>query len=136
MSIHIKIRAHHLLCMQGFQGYGYSQDFAANMQKVIETINSSQNPVVEIVAECDVICSHCPHNMEEVCWKGLGSAKRIRDMDLRVLEKLGLREGTKVKGKDIFDLVNTRLGNVSDVNGICGKCEWMNRCVWYLGLGH
>ena len=136
MSIPIKIRAHHLLCMQGFQGYGYSQDFAANMQKVIETINSSPNSEIVIVAECDVICSHCPHIMDGICRKGSGSAKRIRDMDLKVLEKLGLREGTKVKGKDILDLVNTRLGNVSDVNGICGKCEWVDRCVWYLGLGH
>ena len=68
--------------------------------------------------------------------EGIGICEEDRDMDLRVLEKLGLKEGTKVKGKDIFDLVNTRLGNVSDVNEICGKCEWMDRCVWYLGLGH
>ena len=118
--------------MQGFQGYGYSPDFAANMQQVIETIRSSSNLEIAVVAECDIICSHCPHIKDGICRKDSGSAGRIRDMDMLVLEKLGLREGTKAKGKDILDLVNARIGNISDVDGICGKCEWGDRCTWYL----
>ena len=121
--------------MQGFQGYGYSPDFAANMQQVIETIRSSSNLEIVIVAECDVICSHCSHIRDGICRKGSGSANRIRDMDLQVLEKLGLREDTIAKGKDILDLVNARLRNVSDVDVICGKCEWVDMCIWYLARG-
>ena len=30
----IRIRAHHLLCMQGFQGYGYNKTFTENMTHI------------------------------------------------------------------------------------------------------
>ncbi len=37
----INIRAHHLLCLQGFQGYGYSQDFVRNMAEIIKKIGKT-----------------------------------------------------------------------------------------------
>ena len=37
----LSIRAHHFLCMQGFQGYGYSEDFIRNMAGIIEYIREN-----------------------------------------------------------------------------------------------
>lgn len=128
----VKIRAHHILCMQGFCGYGYSQDFVNNIAQVIKDINSSPELEVEIIAECDVICSHCPYNSGGVCQKRSNSVQRVGDMDLRVLRKLELKEGAKGRAKDIFSLVNTTLRNISYIQDICGDCNWKEKCLWFI----
>ncbi|MCD6490406.1 MAG: DUF1284 domain-containing protein [Thermodesulfobacterium sp.] len=129
----LKIRAHHLLCIQGFQGYGYSKDFVKNMTEVIKNIDS--NPEVEIIAECDIICSCCPHNVGGVCQKELNSAQKVKDMDIQVLRKLNLKDGTRGRAKDFLLLVNTKLKNSLDVQDICGKCEWRKKCLWFISRG-
>jgi len=117
--------------MQGFQGYGYSQDFVDNIAQVIKDINLFPDLEVEVIVKCDVICSYCPHNKEGVCQKRPNSVQRVRDIDLQVLRKLGLKEGAKVRAKDIFTLVNTALRNISDIQDICAKCEWKEKCLWF-----
>ena len=129
-----KIRAHHLLCMQGFQGYGYSQDFVANMAQVVKDINSFPDLKVEIITECDVICSHCPYNKGGVCEKNVDSAEKLKNMDMHVLKRLGLKERAKVKAKDIISLVKTKLRNFSDIEDICGDCEWEEKCLWFVSI--
>jgi hypothetical protein len=127
----MKIRAHHLLCMQGFQGYGYSEDFSRNMAKVIQTIESFPKQKIQIVTECDVICSCCPYNINEICSKNPESNKKIKRMDIKVLEKLELSGETILEGKEIFSFVNKKLGPM-DVQEICGNCSWKEKCLWFL----
>lgn len=122
-----KVRAHHLLCMQGFQGYGYSRDFVANMTQIIKNINSSPDLELEITAECDVICSCCPYNEKGVCEKNPDSAGKLSNMDKHVIKKLGLREGAKVKAKDIPSLLKTKLRG-PDIEDVCGDCGWKEKC--------
>ena len=104
----IKIRAHHLLCMQGFQGYGYSQNFITNMAQVIKDLKSP-NQQIEIISECDVICSHCPHKKKGVCENNPGSAVKLENMDRQILKKLGLRKGERIKARDILTTIKTKL---------------------------
>ncbi|HEX3014471.1 MAG TPA: DUF1284 domain-containing protein [Methanobacterium sp.] len=63
----MKIRAHHLLCMQGFQGYGYSEDFSKNMAEIIEILQNFPKHKIEIIAGTDVICAFCPYNINGSC---------------------------------------------------------------------
>lgn len=126
----IKIRAHHLLCIQGFQGYGYSRDFKMNMAKVIRNLKSEEQ-FLEIVAECDVICSHCPHKKDGLCRKTPESNEMIKKMDLNVLKKLGLKEGTRSKAKNVFSLLDRKI-KATDVCEICGDCFWKNKCLLYI----
>jgi len=39
----IYLRAHHLLCLQGYQGYGYDEKFKKNMNKVFHQLNIKNN---------------------------------------------------------------------------------------------
>jgi hypothetical protein len=117
--------------MQGFQGYGYNQNFVANIAQVIKDINSCSDLEVEIIVECDIICSYCPHNEGGVCQKQLDSAQKVRDIDRRVLRKLSLKEGAKGRAKDIFILVNTKLRSISDIQDVCGDCGWKEKCLWF-----
>ncbi len=127
----IKIRAHHLFCMQGFQGYGYSSEFVANMRAVLESIKASPSKPLELVSEGDVICSSCPHS-GQCALKGSFLGIRIRRMDSLVLKKLGMVEGTITDAKSVFRLVNTKLKNPSDIEEVCGNCRWRQKCLWYL----
>jgi hypothetical protein len=114
--------------MQGFQGYGYSKDFVANMTQVVENIKSSPDVQIEIISECDAICSHCPHNKEDVCRKNPDSLTRLKNIDAKVFKKLGLRKGEKIKAKDILPIIKTKL-KASDIEDICRDCEWKAKCL-------
>ena len=83
--------------MQGFQGYGYSKDFAAHMLKVVDYIMDNPLCGVNIITECDEICMHCPHKVGEICCKRPHADENIKKMDILVLEKLGILEGSKIE---------------------------------------
>lgn len=125
MASILKIRAHHLLCIQGFQGYGYNQGFVDNMKEVIKSISSNPDLEVEIIDECDVICSFCPYNEGGVCQKS--SDQKVKDMDMYILRRLGLRKGANGRAKDILHYV--RGLNIQD---ICSDCEWKEKCLYFV----
>jgi uncharacterized protein len=126
----MKIRAHHLCCMQGFQGYGYSPAFVANMRTVISDIKTSSSRPIELVSECDAICISCPNKTECSTLKSIHS-HRIKNMDLVVMRKLNIKEGTVMEAKEAFKLINSKLNNASDVEDVCETCKWKKKCLWY-----
>jgi hypothetical protein len=115
--------------MQGFQGYGYSDSFAANMGRVIKDINSHSDGELEIISECDVICSACPHNKNGLCKKNPDSAQKIKEMDGKVLQKLELKENQKINLDNILSLIKTKLKK-SDIEDICAECGWRSKCLF------
>ncbi len=130
----IKIRAHHLLCIQGFQGYGYSKDFVDNMDRIIKIINLDPDREIELIRECDDICLHCPHHIKGKCRKRIGSSWKIRLIDKRILKELKLKENTTGKVNDFLSFVNKNFRNISDVKNICRCCSWKEKCLWYDSL--
>lgn len=127
----INIRAHHLLCMQGYQGYGYSPSFVENMTRVIADICSDPDCEVQVTSECDAFCSSCPHAKDGLCQKQPDSADKVKDLDLRVLRKLGLEERTTLGAAEALSLVNARLRKASNVQDLCGNCGWQSKCLWF-----
>ena len=125
----MRIRAHHLLCMQGFQGHGYSRDFIDNMSRVITDTKSNPDLLIEVIEECDEVCLACPHNKEDVCLREKDSQKKVSDMDRQVLEKLGLKKGERVRAGDIFSLTDGKFKN-TDIEEICGDCDWKATCLF------
>jgi len=55
----VELRAHNLLCIQGFVGKGYSPEFVANMTRVIESLGDETR--VTVIAAPDALCSACPN---------------------------------------------------------------------------
>ena len=134
MSSSIKIRAHHLFCVQGYQGYGYSDKFQANLERIIKLIRTVPNLEIEIIAEKDMICSYCPHTGKIDCQLDEDSAQKIQSMDLKVLEKLNLKEGIKDKAQNLVMLTNTKFKTYYDIQEICGNCRWEEKCLWFQKL--
>lgn len=125
-----KIRAHHLLCMQGFQGYGYSSDFVEKMSNIIVSIESSPESRIKVVKCCDDICYYCPNNIGNICRKNGDNGAKIRDMDQLVLDKLGFREGYCATAGKLLEYVNKSFDK-NDALEVCGNCAWKAKCLWY-----
>lgn len=131
-GVPIKIRAHHLLCLQGFQGYGYSRDFEVNMYKIISLVNTTSGLEIEVVAVNDVICACCPYGTKTLCQKDGNSARRVRALDLEILKILGLEAGIQGKVQGFISMVNSRFKTKLQLERICGSCSWKKKCLWYM----
>lgn len=127
----LKVRAHHLLCLQGFQGHGYDDDFVAGMRAFLKAYESDQNLEFEVSADVDAICAPCPHRDDLVCRKDPDADRRIKETDRRVLAKLGLVAGVKANARILIGRVNAILKSKADVAEICGTCPWTAECLWY-----
>ncbi|HTX44053.1 MAG TPA: DUF1284 domain-containing protein [Methanocella sp.] len=122
----IPLRAHHLLCLLGFQGIGYTAGFIRNFQKVKRLIEQHPDLVVEVVDSCDVICIACPNMQDGECFKnGLKYNEKVKCIDGRVMAKLGIKPGDRFKAKDLYALVKEKI-EPADIKDICQGCDWLN----------
>jgi hypothetical protein len=122
----IPLRAHHLLCLLGFQGIGYTADFIRNFQKVKRMIEQHPNLEIEVVDTSDVICIACPNMLNNECFRsGLKLNRKVKDIDRRVMERLGISPGDRFKASELYALVKEKI-KPCDINEICQGCEWLN----------
>ncbi len=127
-----RIRAHHFLCLSGFQSFGYSDDFTDNMGKIKSELLDN-NTAVEIVRDCDDICSCCPHKKAGVC--GKEGAVPAADMDKSVLEKLGFDENLKIKAAEVFNRIKEKMKKTNDLLSVCAGCQWHKKCLFFTSKG-
>jgi hypothetical protein len=120
----IKLRPHHLLCIRGFKGKGYSESFVENFREVMRRLE--QNPAIEIVDGGDEICKACPHFKNEKCLKSENSEDKVRELDGMVISKLKLSIGMKMSYQEVSNLVEKI--PKSELPEICGRCEWIEYC--------
>ena len=118
----MKIRAHHLLCMQNFQGKGYSREFVKNFYDVLSNVTNNKISVVDSI---DDICSACPHN-KNGCKKKSDSEKRVKEFDDRVAKLLKININETMKIKDIYKRING--ADRFDIENLCKDCEWKQFC--------
>ncbi len=131
----ITIRAHHLLCFQGFQGYGYSADFVKNMARLVDEIHAApQNMLLKLVVGQDDFCTACPHHGGSRCNKDADADSRMRAMDTAALAALKLTPNMTDTAEKLIALSNQILKTQHDVALVCGRCEWREKCRWYGAL--
>ena len=130
----IKIRGHHLLCMRGFQGLGYSETFVQKMTDVIDMFFNQPEKEVEIAAESDEICIACPHDCNNVCSKHDDSDEEVKKQDHKVLDVLGVSPGTRKTIKELNTLVDEKINSFPVIKEICRECEWREDCLYYVSL--
>jgi hypothetical protein len=122
----IPLRAHHLLCLLGFQGIGYTAGFIRNFHKVKRLVEQHPDLVVEVVDSCDVICVACPNMQDGKCFKtGLKYNEKVKCIDGRVMERLGIRPGDRFKARELYALVKEKI-RPGDIKDICQGCDWLN----------
>ncbi len=123
----MRLRAHNLLCIQGFVGKGYDPAFVANMTSIVESLQDG-TPVT-VIAAPDTLCTACPHLQDMGCTlHGAGTETAIVHQDRDVLARLGIADGETLPWSEIVARI-ARSVAPEDLASICGSCPW-------LPLGH
>ncbi|UJF34059.1 DUF1284 domain-containing protein [Paenibacillus hexagrammi] len=115
----IKLRGHHLLCLLGFRGMGYSPEFCVNMTKIYETLRSQPETEIEIVEGPDDICAAFPIGDQRYHCEN----HTVLSKDAGILERLGIKLGSSWKWADILVTVAAEL-QPQDIGIICATCPW------------
>lgn len=121
----IRVRAHTLLCLQGFRWEGYSAAFVENLAAIHRRLSDDPTQWVEILDSPDAICGACPHVLPSGCsLRGEGSEHDMQTQDHDVLARLGLHQGARLAWTDILDRIRASLTGDS-LTHICGQCRWL-----------
>ena len=80
------LRGHHLLCLKGFQGYGYDENFTKNMIDV-NSKRKMENTTITLTNSPDDVCKACPNLKNNVC-ENEKQNEKIVFMDNEVLKKI------------------------------------------------
>ena len=118
-----KLRPHHGLCIQFFQGKGYSPEFVQHMTEIISFLDRN-NPAIMLTVETDNICSHCPHNQGTIC----DSAKKVQQFDTAVLQYCNLQNGSQLSWNEFQETFRTSILQRGILAKICGNCQWSEIC--------
>jgi hypothetical protein len=120
----LRLRHHHLLCVQTFTGLGYDRRFVSNMESVISLMSSDEEVIVHLSPFCDDICSSCPNQTGGRCIdEGSVAAK-----DRSAADFLGLPEELMMEARLLLPMVRDRLLNLDDLGLVCGDCSWISIC--------
>ncbi len=119
------LRAHHLICILGFRGLGYSPDYVANISQIVAQLRSSPQTLIEVVSKPDALCAPCLFLKEGGCQeRGPESEEVVRNRDLAVMEKLGLVMGDKITWAEVEEKIRSRV-SPEDLDEICQDCQWL-----------
>ena len=115
----LALKAHHLLCLHGFRGLGYSEAFVAAMQQIKHALTDESTPVVMGLGP-DAACTACPHlATRPACSSDLGS-----DRDRAVMAVLEAEPGTVMSWREWQTRIAERV-SPAVLNRICRDCSWL-----------
>lgn len=126
----MKLRGHHLLCILGFQGYGYSEDFVLNMVRINE-LRKSDKTTIKLINRPDDICSACPNLKDDVCENKMQNENIVK-MDNEVLSQFNINQ--EYNAIDLFNEVVLKFNTLKSVENICNDCKWAEKCLFYKKL--
>ena len=114
----IRLRGHHLFCLLGYRGMGYSKEYVENMTKLHQTLRSHPETHIELVEGPDQLCEKYPNSGEYHC-----KDQNIYVRDAVILEKMGLKIGETLKWQEIEERVKDFV-IPSDIHTVCETCNW------------
>ena len=124
------IRGHHLLCLKGFQGYGYDEAFTENMTE-INSLRKLPETTVTLTDSPDDICKACPNLKNDLCVDRTHN-ERIVKMDGEVLKKFDYEK--EYESVELFEKVDSIFNTMERVSEICFNCLWHEKCLFYQKL--
>lgn len=126
----LTLRAHHLLCLKGFQGYGYSENFTRNMMD-INSKRKLKDTTITVIHENDDICKKCPNLKNNLC-ENKKKDRIIQNMDKEVLKHID--SSKEYNSIELFNKIDEIFKTKESVTGICFNCPWHYECLFYQNL--
>jgi hypothetical protein len=125
----INLRGHHLLCLQGFQGYGYDEEFTKNMTEIHKKLMNDEESI-HLVKGLDDLCRSCPNVVCNICINDKENEKILK-MDKSVCTKVFKRHNKEeYNASELFNLVNDIFKTPNDIKDTCLNCKWYDVCLW------
>ncbi len=118
----LKLRPHHALCAQFFEGKGYSEAFVAHMYGVLSELD--RGAAVTLADGCDAICAGCPNERDGVC----ETDEKVRAIDRRAIEAMGLSFDDTLPWHDLSALAKEKILAAEKLKDVCRDCEWIGVC--------
>jgi hypothetical protein len=119
----LRIRGHHLLCILGFRGLGYSAAFVANMGRTARRMRRPQSRLV-LLDSADSICAACPRLRAGGVCRNERSSARVRAKDRAILRRLGLKAGASLSVSAAYERVRRQITPALLTGKLCAKCRW------------
>lgn len=123
-----KLRGHHLFCLLGYRGMGYSQDYVANMTRLHQTLRNEPSTWIQLVKGPDQLCEKYPNSGVYHC-----QDQNIYERDEAILEKLGLKIGQILQWQEIEERVRNHV-KPADIQIVCETCSWRSYGVCEEGI--
>ncbi|MBG9545536.1 hypothetical protein ABE29_23110 [Cytobacillus firmus] len=123
-----KLRGHHLFCLLGYRGMGYSQEYVENMTRMHQTLRDNPRTRIQLVKGPDHLCEKYPNSGEYHC-----EHDDIYERDAVILEKLGLNIGQILYWQDIESNIQ-KYALPSDIQTVCETCSWRSYGVCEEGI--
>ena len=120
----MKLRPHHLLCIQKYTGSGYNDAFAAGMEALIRRLSACPDTVVTLVGGQDDVCAACPHMTGSRC----ASEEKVNRLDRCVLEACGFSAGETRNWSVLARTAREQVLEKNTFEMVCGCCEWFELC--------
>ena len=117
----MKLRPHHLMCIQSYVGKGYDEDFVKVMDKITYELRNNKEYLINIVFSTDDICVACPNMLDINLCK---TNEKVNNIDTKVIKYFNLKE-KEYKYKDIVDYIKNNI-TPEIMDDICKECEWYN----------
>lgn len=130
----LPIRGHHLLCMLGFRGLGYSDGFVRNMKQIVKRVMGDPETALLLTTGCDAICRACPYQEDGHCAKPKKGRRRPGDADQALLSRIGCAPNTRTTAGEVYQRIGLHV-DTADLGGrFCTECEWLERGFCVAGL--
>lgn len=126
----IRLRGHHLFCLLGYRGKGYSEGFCTNMTAIYETLRLQPQTIIEIMEGPDVICAAFPADQPNHCHN-----PSVYRKDQEILGELGLAVGNRLSWEDLCRLAADAI-QPSDIHRLCHDCPWEPYGLCQEGVAH
>lgn len=123
-----KLRGHHLFCLLGYRGMGYSPEYVENMTRLHQTLRETPKTLIQIVKGPDQLCEKYPNSGEYHCENDI-----IYERDAAILEKMELKIGQILKWEDIEFRIRKHV-IPSDILLVCETCSWRSYGVCEEGI--
>ncbi len=120
----MKLRPHHLLCVQKYTGSGYDDAFAAGMEALIRRLAACPGTAVTLVEGRDDLCAACPHMAGSRC----ASEEKVNRLDREVLEACGFSAGETRTWSALARTAREQVLEKDTFEKVCGCCEWFELC--------
>lgn len=120
----MRLRPHHLLCIQKFTGHGYDEAFTAHMTKLTAALKQEPETPVTLVRGCDALCARCPNNEEGAC----NSLEKVARMDEAALAACSLSYGDTAPWSRLAAAARERIFQTAEFHRVCAACQWYALC--------